>query len=125
MPVKFIVNNPQLQAYLQIHQTAVSLIKCEEKVLGAEGLTPERFAVMMAIKNLPSPVIESDIADCLDRNLNSITLIVDRMTKDGLIKRARDLKDRREIRIIITPKGEETYQKGQQFISKIVSEIMF
>ena len=87
-------------------------------------MTPERFAVLLAIKNLPPPVIESAIARYIFRKPNSVTLMVDRMTKDGLVERIRDLKDRRAIRIVITEKGESAYQKGLEVYAKLIPEVL-
>jgi DNA-binding MarR family transcriptional regulator len=59
-------------------------------------------------------VTQTDIANWLDRDTTSITLIIDRMSKEGLVERIRDLKDRRAVRVIITPKGEEIFQQGKE-----------
>ena len=78
----------------------------------------------MAIKDIPDPVLQKAVADWLDRNHNSISLILDRMVRDGLIERARDLDDRRAVRLVISPKGEKIYQQGRHLVSGLVSEIM-
>lgn len=36
----------------------------------------------------------------------TMTKLLDRMVRDGLVKRAPDLRDRRVVRIILTPRGE-------------------
>lgn len=124
MPVKLILNNPEVQAWHLSHQALNSLVKCEEEVFNTFSLYSQQFAVLMAIKDIPDPVTQKAVADWLDRNTNSISLILDRMVRDGLIERARDLKDRRAVRLIISPKGEKIYQQGRQLVSGLISEIM-
>jgi DNA-binding MarR family transcriptional regulator len=124
MPVKFILNDPRLQAYLKIHQTVVSLIKCEEEALKSSGLTREYLIVLMATKNLPSPFKENELADCLDRGTNAVTMIMDRMVRKGLAERIQDSKDLRVKRVVTTPKAEEAYQKSSLVASKLISEIL-
>jgi DNA-binding MarR family transcriptional regulator len=124
MPIKFILNDPRLQTYLKIHQTVVSLIKCEEEALKSSGLTREYLLVLMATKNLPSPFKENELSDCLDRGTNAITMIMDRMVRKGLVERIQDSKDLRVKRIITTPKAEEAYKKSSMIALRLISEIM-
>jgi DNA-binding MarR family transcriptional regulator len=123
-PVKFLLNDPRLQAYLQIHQTVDSIIKYETKIFRSIGLTPETFSILRAIKNLPPPVIEHDIADCVDRNTNSMTMIIDRMERKGLLERIRDPQDRRVKKIILTPKAEKAYKEANLLALRLISEIL-
>jgi len=124
MPVKLEIDDPLVQAWILSHQVFNSLIKYEEQVFTASGLTPQQFMVFMAIKDRPEPVNQIDVGGWLDRNPNSITLIIDRMEKDGLVKRARDLKDRRSVHLTITPEGEKIYTETRKFASQVITDTM-
>jgi DNA-binding MarR family transcriptional regulator len=50
--------------------------------------------VLVSISYLEQPVRITDIALWLERSANSISMIIDRMVKAGLVKRARDEVDR-------------------------------
>jgi DNA-binding MarR family transcriptional regulator len=127
MPVKFVFDNSQMAAWMLLHQTYNSLLKCEDTVFPKIGLTTQQHSILMAIKYSDAPATPTQIADWVDRNTNSITLIVDRMEKNGLVKRVRDIKDRRSLRIAMTPKGERVLQKsvvvGRELISEIMSQL--
>jgi DNA-binding MarR family transcriptional regulator len=123
-PIKFTLNDPRLQVYLQIHQTVDSLIKYETKIFRSIGLTPQMFEIIRVIKNLPAPVIEHDIAYYVDRSTTRITIVLDRMERKGLVERVRVPKDRRVIKIIITPKADKAYKKGYVLASTLISEIL-
>jgi MarR family transcriptional regulator, 2-MHQ and catechol-resistance regulon repressor len=99
----------QFQAFCLLDRTRHLLIKCEEKECSKVGITREQYNVLCAIKFnkkvIGSEMIMSQIAEWLDHSQNSISTIVDRMEKDGLIKKVRNLQDRRTIRLRITNKA--------------------
>lgn len=50
---------------------------------------------------------QRELSDKMDVNDSSIARLIDRMEKEDLVERKRDLKDRRTIRIVLTKKGVE------------------
>ncbi len=124
MPVKFAFGNPILGAWALYRQTYNSITRCEEALFAKLGLTPQQYMVLLAIKYIHGPVTPTDVANWLDRNTNSITLIVDRMEKDGLVTRVRDLPDRRALRLVITPKGKEAFDRATGPGWELIQEIM-
>ena len=124
MPIKFITHDQKLDTWILSQQTLKSLIKCEEQAFASQKITYSQFMVLMAITLLPAPVIAVDLANWLDCEANTVTTILDRMTKNGLIARARDSEDRRTIQIIITPEGKRVFQPGQELYSEVISEIL-
>jgi MarR family transcriptional regulator, 2-MHQ and catechol-resistance regulon repressor len=124
MPVKFMFDNHHMSAWMLLHQTYNSLLKCEDAIFPSIGLTTQQHAILMAIKYNDSPATPTQIADWLDRNTNSISLIVNRMEKNGLVKRVRDVEDRRSLRIAMTPKGEEVLNNGVLVGRSLIREIL-
>ena len=124
MPVKFIFKNPKMNTWMILHQTSNTLEKCEESKFSPLGLTSQQHAVLMAIKFSPSPTSLTQIADWVDRHANSITLIADRMVKNGLVKRVRNAQDRRSYCLEMTPKGEKYLQTGTETGATLVQEIL-
>ncbi len=112
-----------------IHRTHDMLKSCEDKVFGKQGLTTEQYAVLTTIKHLDEPVRITDVARWLTRSTNSISMIVDRMVKAGLLTRERDGDDRRTVRLVITSKAETLLKPatlaGQEFIQKILSNLSY
>jgi DNA-binding MarR family transcriptional regulator len=62
----------------------------------------------------PFPVTVTDVAHWLDRKTNVISMLIDRMVKDGLVTRVQDMSNRRSLRLKITPKGEQTTLTGNK-----------
>ena len=89
-----------------LHRTNDILKNCEDKIFGKIGLTTEQYMVLSSLKCLDKPVKVTDVARRLTRSVNSISMIVDRMVKAGLLKRIRDKKDRRVVWLTSTSKAE-------------------
>jgi DNA-binding MarR family transcriptional regulator len=58
-------------------------VKCAETAFAKIKLTPQQFSVSRRYQNIGDPVLPTEVAKWLDRNTNTITLIIDRMEKDG------------------------------------------
>jgi DNA-binding MarR family transcriptional regulator len=116
-----------LRLWYITHRTCDWLRRCEDRVFGEYNITTEQYAVLSTIKYLDEPVRITDIARWLERSTNSVSMIVDRMVKAGLLRRVRDKVDRREVRVIITSKGETALKPailaGWEFIGKIMSPL--
>jgi DNA-binding MarR family transcriptional regulator len=80
--------------------TDISLIK-------VRGMTYQQFLVLTMMKKFGEKATATEIAKLLDKNNNTLGTILDRMEKKGLVKKIRDTEDRRLVRAIMTPKGEE------------------
>lgn len=77
-----------------------------DQVLTEHGLTMEQYLVLVTVKYHDAPIRITDIARWLERSTNSITMIVDRMVKAGLLRRVRDRVDRRTVNVFLTTKAE-------------------
>jgi DNA-binding MarR family transcriptional regulator len=124
MPVKFELDNPLLRTWLLLHQTYNSILKCEDKIFGEHGITTEQHSVLIAIKYIDNPVTPTDVGRWLDRNTNSVSPILDRMVKAGLVRRIRDLRDRRSVRLVITSEGKEVLDRATAAGWHLVMEIL-
>jgi len=121
--------NLVLRAWFMMHRSHDILKRCEDKVFGEYNLTAEQYAMLTAIKYLNEPVRVTDIARRLTRSVNSISMLVDRMVKADLIRRVRDVKDRRTVHVSTTSKGETLLEPatlaGREFIQKTLSELSY
>jgi DNA-binding MarR family transcriptional regulator len=127
MPIKFRFQNLDKGAWLLLRQVPTLVSRCEDTVFGKHGLTTERHAVLMVMKNIDGPARPVDIARWLDLSPNSVSMIIDRMVKDGLVRRTRDRKDRRAVFVTSTSKAEKAYvlasAAGWELIQEILSPL--
>ena len=124
MPIKFEFENPDKKAWVLLRQTYNLVLKCEDRVFSKHELTTEQHAVLMAIKHISGPVRITDIARWLDRSVNSVSMIIDRMVKAGLVRRVRDRKDRRTVFVTITSQAEKAYVPASVAGWGLIQEIL-
>ncbi len=124
MPTKFEFENPYMGAWILLRQTYNLVVKCEDRIFSEYALTTEQHSVLMAIKHIEDPVKVTDVARWLDRSVNSVSMIIDRMVKAGLVRRRRDLPDRRAVRLVITSKAEEAFVPATAAGWKLIQEIL-
>jgi MarR family transcriptional regulator, 2-MHQ and catechol-resistance regulon repressor len=117
-----------LRLWLLLRRVGDALALCQDSVFGKYGLTTEQFGVLTSIKSR-GPLRPTDLASILERSPNSISMLVDRMVKAGLVKRTRDRKDRRVVTVSMTSKGEKAVgpaiPAGWEFIQKILSPLSY
>jgi len=70
------------------------------------GLTPAQHQALLAIKGLPEPVTVGALAQWLGIKPHSAVGLVDRLTREKLVARSADAKDRRRVRLSLTPQAE-------------------
>jgi DNA-binding MarR family transcriptional regulator len=92
----------------------------------APTLTESQLNVLEYIMN-HDQVKPSDLIDYVATTPAAITTLMDRMEKNGLIVRERDEKDRRIVRLKLTPKGLAEGKRGleirKQFFEQYLSRI--
>jgi len=129
MTVNFESGNLILRLWYVSHRTRALLKMCEDQIYSEYNLTTEQYAVLAAIKHIGGPARPTEIARWLGRSTNSISMIVDRMVKAGLVRRVRDRSDRRVVNVSITSKGENALKPailaGWEFIQKITSSLAY
>jgi DNA-binding MarR family transcriptional regulator len=71
-----------------------------------------QYAVLSIVGASKSPVNESEISYVIQRGLNSVSTLVDRLVQQGLLRRTRSEEDRRVNYLTLTKSGREKVEKG-------------
>jgi DNA-binding MarR family transcriptional regulator len=120
-------DNLVLRLWFLMHRDVGLFRRCEDEAYGEKGLTMEQFTVLAAMKYIGPTASPSDLAQWIGRTPNTISMIVDRMVKADLVKRTRDRKDRRVVRVASTKKADDAFGRavpaGWEFIDKIMSPL--
>jgi DNA-binding MarR family transcriptional regulator len=121
--------NTVLRLWLLLHRVRDVLVLCEDKIFGGYGLTTEQFGLIAAVKSRGGSLRPSELARILERSPNSVSMLVDRMVKAGLVRRTRDRRDRRVVNVYLTSKAENALKPampaGWEFIQKILSSLSY
>jgi DNA-binding MarR family transcriptional regulator len=90
-----------------------------EEALAATDLSGSKFAALSVMIAEDQPISLSDLASKLTCVRSNITQLVDRLEKDGLVKRTDDPSDRRGVRAEVTPLGRERYEAGLKATNQV------
>jgi DNA-binding MarR family transcriptional regulator len=89
-----------------------------------QGMSLQQLKVLLVIAS-HRPCTMGKVAKHMPMlSLSSITVIVDKLVKQGFVKRARDESDRRVVYADFTTKGKELYQVYEEGVLKLSEEMM-
>jgi DNA-binding MarR family transcriptional regulator len=94
-------------------QTRDLFMNIKRKELRKYGVTFEEATVLLHIKILGEEATPVELSRWLLRKHHSITGLLSRMEKKGLILRNKDLKKKNMIRVSMTEKGQKLYQNAK------------
>jgi DNA-binding MarR family transcriptional regulator len=101
------------EAFLLLHNFKGFLTMLEESTYSKEaGISYQQHLILTAIETSEPPVTETRVAQAIQRNINTIGMMTDRMKKFGLVRRVRSEDDRRENHLSLTPLGRERLARG-------------
>jgi DNA-binding MarR family transcriptional regulator len=86
-----------------------SFLAESDRTARASGLTPQRHLLLLMIKGAPDGSERATISDLVDRlqlAQHTVTELVQRAEKLGLIRRERSASDARSAHLLLTPEGE-------------------
>ncbi len=116
--------NRVLRLWLLLHRVHDVVNLCEESILREYGLTPEQFAALASVRSDGGSLRPVDLALMLERSPNSVSMLIDRMVKAGLVRRTRDRRDRRAVNVTLTGKGAKALEPAApadwEFIQRIL-----
>ena len=85
-------------------------------------LTSSQFGVLEALHSL-GPLCQKDISQKILKSGGNITMVIDNLEKRQLVKRVRDLQDRRKFIIELTDEGKALIEKVFPVHAQIAEEL--
>lgn len=95
-----------LNCYTKLMRAAETVTSRVGRVMTAAGLTISQFGVLEALHH-KGPLCQRDIAGKILKSTGNITLVIDNLEKQGLVKRERTSEDRRYLTVTLTGQGEK------------------
>ena len=124
--MKSILSSDQdYKLWVLLYQTRDALLKARKQELKRYGISPMRTAVLFVIQAIGNKATPAEISRWLFREPNSVSEILSRMEKAGLVRKVRDLGRNNSVRVAITEKGQQAlYQATKtESIHRIVSSL--
>lgn len=99
------------RAELRTLNTFIKLTRCTNSLLARlaerntiSDLTYSQFAVLEALHHL-GPMTQGEVSQKVLKSGSNMTMVIDNLERDGLVRRERDAKDRRVIYVNLTEAG--------------------
>lgn len=115
---------PGVQLMLQLMLTREAVVRSQERLFEAHGLTIQQYNVLRIVRGGPvkgHPIYE--IERRMIYRFANVTRLVDRLEVQGLLKRVADPKDRRVSRVVITPKGRRLMDRLDEPVQAMATRL--
>jgi MarR family 2-MHQ and catechol resistance regulon transcriptional repressor len=99
-----------LKAYVKLMRAAESVTARIHRHLSSTGLTISQFAVLEALYHV-GPLSQREIGKKILKSSGNITMVIDNLEKNGLVRRKRNAADRRFFIVHLTDKGYHLIHK--------------
>jgi MarR family transcriptional regulator, organic hydroperoxide resistance regulator len=96
--------------WLLLTHTRYAVFRAREKELQRYGLSPEQASLMFVVMGMGNKATPAALSRYLLRQPHTVSALVDRMAKKGLIKKIKDLERKNLVRVVITEKGQRAYE---------------
>jgi DNA-binding MarR family transcriptional regulator len=101
--------DPDYNLWLLIRQVRDAMMKARDRELEKYGISSIQAAVLFNIRTIGHDTTPAEIARRLVREPHSVSGLLSRMEKQGLLKRVKDLPRKNMVRVVLTKKGEEVF----------------
>jgi len=102
-----------------VYSTAHAFNRAYKPLLDALGLTYPQYLVMLTLWERDKVTVK-EIGEQLHLDSGTLTPLLKRLEAAGLLRRARDAADERQVRISLTPKGEGMREKAQMVCPAVI-----
>jgi MarR family transcriptional regulator, organic hydroperoxide resistance regulator len=96
--------------WLLLTHTRYAVFRAREKELQRYGVSPEQVGLLFVVQALGNQATPAAISRHILRQPHTVSALVDRMAKRGLVKKVKDLDRKNLVRVVMTEKGQKTYE---------------
>ena len=109
--------------WILLNHTRHAIYRARELELSQYGITNEQARLLFAVNMLKEKAIPTEIAKQAFRETHTISSLVDRMAKKGLVRRVKDPNSKKIVRIVLTDEGEHILHQAmrRESLHKIIS----
>jgi len=113
----------EYQIWTLLSQVNDGVFRARENELRPFGITPVQVGIMYALKSLGGEPTPSEISRWVFREPHTVSAALDRMEKQGLVRRIRNSEGKRQVKVVLTDRGEEIY-RAQNRQREVISRIL-
>ena len=103
------ITSSEYQALAELRYRIRLFLREGDATALAEGLEPQQYQMLLAIRGLREREIATigTLAERLTIKHHSAGELIDRLERHGFVKRLRDKEDRRQVHVVLLPRGEK------------------
>ena len=111
--------------WLLFTHTRYAIFRARELELQRYGITPEQVSLLFVVQALGKKATPAVLSRQLLRQPHTVSALVERMEKTGLVKKLKDLDRKNQVRVVITEKGRKAYEQSTKRgpIHRIMGEL--
>ena len=121
-----VVLPPEYQTWFLLHEVDTGIQRSMESELKPFGVSVIATGLLYILKSSEEPVTLAELSGWLFRKPHSVSELVTRMAKQGLVTKTADLEKKKGVRVSITIKGDQIlseYINKMQVISRLMSSL--
>jgi len=103
-------NDPDHDLWLLLTHARYAVYRAREKELQRYGISPEQASLLFVVQALGNKATPAALSRYILRQPHTVSALVDRMARRGLVKKVKDLDRKNLVRVVITEKGQKTYE---------------
>lgn len=111
--------------WVLLHQTTDATLRARQKELDQFDVSVIEVGVLEVIQTIGEKVTPAEISRRIFREPHSVSALLNRMEKRGLLTKTQDLDRKNMVRVSITPRGRQAYDNStrRKSIHKIISSL--
>ena len=116
-------DNPRFRNWIALVRAEKAVVRALTKALAPLDIKIAQLDVLMNLYRHPD-MSQHDLARRLLVGRSNITMLLPQLEKQGLLRREADAKDKRVMRLRLTPNGEQLLMKALRIYSALIEKVM-
>ncbi len=116
-------DNPRFKNWIALVRAEKAVIRALTRALAPLDLKLGQLDLLMNLYRHPG-MSQHDVARRLLVGRSNITMLLPQMERQGLLRREGDAKDKRIIRLYLTPQGETLLMEALKVYSNLIERVM-
>ena len=116
-------DNPRFRNWIAVVQAEKAIVRALGKALQPFDLKIAQLDLLMNLYRHPG-ASQHDVARKLLVGRSNVTMLMPQLESQGLIRREGDPKDKRVLRLYLTPQGEELLLKALKAYMALIDKVM-
>jgi MarR family 2-MHQ and catechol resistance regulon transcriptional repressor len=121
----FLSVDEDYKLWILLSQAADTTLRARQKELDRYDISTAEASVLFAVQAIGERTTPAEITRWLLREPHTVTELLNRMVKKGLVTKSKDLEKKNMVRVSVTEKGRQAYEQStkRKSIHKVMSAL--